>query len=84
MFAPISSSTNTSRSRAISPATVTLQATLWNSSRSTAPTVVFLREAKPLQQALYRRNAQRSARHCLQKLAPVAYGSRGAFSYILF
>ena len=83
MLTPISS-TNTSRSGYTSPATVTFQAARWNSSLYSAPTVRFLTEAQPLQEALHRGNAQRLLRHRLQKQASVAYGSRGRFPYVLF
>src|ERR671911_603548 len=54
MFVPISS-TNTSRRASRVPATITFQAALRHSSRSSAPTVRFLAEAHPLEEPLERR-----------------------------
>ena len=53
MFVPISS-TKISRLASTCSATITFEAALKNSSRSSAPTVsVFLREAHPLHKAPY-------------------------------
>src|SRR3712207_3686055 len=52
VFVPISS-TKSSRSVSTCSATITLQAHLKNSSRSSAPTVRFFGEAKPLHKAPY-------------------------------
>ena len=83
MFVPISS-TKTSRSGSTCSATITLQADLKNSSRSSAPTVRFLREAKPLHQPPYGGVAHIRPRHVLQKAASFAGGGAWALHYILF
>jgi hypothetical protein len=52
MFVPISS-TKTSRLASTCSATITRQAALCHSSRSSAPTLRFLGKAKPLHKAPY-------------------------------
>src|SRR5215212_8728311 len=83
VFVPISS-TKTSRSVATRSATITLQVALKNSSRSSAPTVLFSREAKPLHQPPYGGVAEGRAGYVLQKAAPLSDGGGRAFLYIPF
>ena len=83
MLVPISS-TKTSRWASSCSATITLQAALKNSSRSSAPTLRFLREAHPLHKAPYGGVAQIRSRYVLQKAASLADGGAWALLYILF
>jgi hypothetical protein len=83
VFVPISS-TKTSRPGSTCSATITLQAALSHSSRSGAPTVRFLGEAKPLHQPPYGRVAHIRSRYVLQKAASFADGGARALLYVLF
>jgi hypothetical protein len=66
VFIPISS-TKTNRLASTCSATITLQLALKNSSRSSAPTVRFLREAHPLHKAPYGGVAEGGGRLCAPK-----------------
>src|SRR5215212_6475140 len=83
VFVPLSS-TRTSRSVATRSATITLQVALKNSSRSSAPTVLFSREAKPLHQPPYGGVAEGRAGYVLQKAASLSDGGGRTFLYIPF
>ena len=84
MLAPISS-TKTSCFESTSSSEInTLQAVLSHSSRFTAPTVRFLAKAHPLQEPLYRREAQRIAGNTLQKQPSVAHGGCGTLLEVFF
>jgi hypothetical protein len=77
------SSTKTSRSGSTRSATITLQAALENSSRSSAPTSVFSGEAQPLHEAPYGGVAESRARYVLQEAASLADGDGRALFYVL-
>ena len=83
MFVPISS-TKISRWASTCSATITFQAALKNSSRSSAPTVsVFLGEAHPLHKAPYGGVAKGRGGYVLQEAASLADGGSWALLYIL-
>src|SRR3712207_3086558 len=82
MFVPISS-TKTNRRASSDRTTITLQAALCHSSRSSAPIVRFLREAQPLHQPPYGRVAQLCSRYVLQEAASLADGGGRALLYVL-
>ena len=78
------SSTNTNRLGSSSFAIVTFQAHLKNSSRSSAPTLRFLREAHPLHRAPYGGVAKGRASYVLQEAASLRDGGAWALLYVLF
>jgi hypothetical protein len=83
VFVPISS-TKTNRLASTCSATITLQAHLKNSSRSSAPIVRFLREAQPPHTTPDGGVARGRARYALQKAASLADGGAWALLYVLF
>jgi hypothetical protein len=82
VFVPISS-TNTRERASSVPATVTLQAALRHSSRSSAPTVVFSRVAPPLEEPPQGHVAKALASELLQEAAPFSNGDRESCAYVL-
>ena len=83
VLVPISS-TNTSQRASDFPATITFQATLSQSSRSIAPTVLFSRETQALENSPYGGVAQRLAREVLQEAAPACDGGCRTLLHVLF
>ncbi len=82
MFVPISS-TNTSRSVSTFSVTITFQAALKNSSRSSAPILRFLGEDHPLHQSPHGRVAEGRGGYVLQEAAPLKDGRDRALLYVL-
>jgi hypothetical protein len=78
------SSTKTNHFGSTSLVTVTLQAALSHSPRSTAPTVRFLAEAKLLEQPPYGRVTEGDAGDARQEAASFGDGGRRALFHVLF
>jgi hypothetical protein len=77
------SSTKISRSGSTRSATITFQAYLKNSPRSSAPTVRFLGGAEPLHQPPYGRVAKALAGYVFQKAASLRDGRGRALLHVL-